>query len=303
MVMRKMSNRMRELLARPGTIMMPGAYDCVSLRIVERLGFQVAILGGLTCGGSAFGLPDVGVTTMAEMVGLYRNMAAAVNIPLIGDADDGFGDLINVDRTTREAIRSGLAGFLIEDQRSPRRCPNIGGGDVIPVEDMIRKLQVVSCARAEEDPDFVVFARTYSSRVVGIEEAVRRGIAYAKEGADVIWVDLAYSDEAIRELKMIAEEIAPYAHVVAGMAETTGKPVLTKEKLHELGCKIAAYPLTTIMAAAKAVEKVMMELRDEGNTRAVVDSLMPLKDVSSLMGVQKAREFEEKWGSVTLPRL
>jgi 2-methylisocitrate lyase-like PEP mutase family enzyme len=292
---KNMSVRMRELLAREGTLVLPGAYDCLSLRIAQQLGFEAAILGGLTCGGSAFGLPDVGVTTMAEMMGLYRNMAAAVDIPLIGDADDGFGELINVDRTTREAIRSGLAGFLIEDQRSPRRCPHIGGGDVISQDDMVRKLQVVNSVRAEEGPDFVVFARTYAGRVIGIEEAIRRGVAYAKAGADVIWVDLAYSDEAFAELKLIAREIAPHAHVVAGMAETTGKPVLSRDELQQLGYKIAAYPLTPVMAAARAVEKVLTELRDVGHTRDVVDDLLPLEEVSGLMGLERARAFEKKW--------
>jgi len=275
---------------------MPGVYDCLSLRIVERLGFQVAGCGGYTCGATILGLPDVGVITMAEIVDYSRNMAAAVDIPVIGDADDGFGTLINVERTTREMIRSGLAGFLIEDQTAPRRCPAIGGGNVISLEAMVRKLRVVSSVREEEDPDFVVIARTHSSRVIGLEEAVRRGIAYAREGADIIWVDLAYSEEAIHELRVLAEKVGPHAHVVANMSETVGRPLLTTEELYNMGCKIVAYPVTTIMAAAKAVEMVMTELRDKGTTQAVVDSLMPLKDVSSLTGVQRIKEFEEKWG-------
>ena len=298
MTSKRMSTRLRALLAQPGVIVIPGVYDCVSLRIVERLGFQAASVGGLTSGASVFGLPDVGVITMTEMVGFSRNMAAAVNIPVIGDADDGFGELINVDRTTRESIRSGLAGFLIEDQAAPRRCPAIGGGNVISLEAMVRKLRVVFNVREEEDPDFVVIARTYSSRVIGLglEEAVRRGIAYAREGADVIWVDLGYSDEAIHELRVVAERIGPHAHVVANMSETVGRPLLTTEELYNMGCKIVTYPVTTIMAAAKAVEMVMTELRDKGTTRAVVDSLMPIEDVTSLMGVQRVKEFEEKWG-------
>jgi 2-methylisocitrate lyase-like PEP mutase family enzyme len=295
MMKKTMSARMRELLDRTGVIVMPGPYDCLSLQIIENLGFEVAILGGLTCGSTSSGLPDVGVLTMSEMMNRYRIMTAVANIPLIGDVDDGFGELINVDRTAREAIRAGLAGILIEDQRSPRRCPHIGGGDVISQDDMVRKLQVIADVKAEEDPDFVVIARTYSARVNGIEEAVRRGLAYAEAGADVIWVDLAYSDEAISELKTLAEEIGPHAYLAAGMAETTGKPVLPKERFEEMGYKIIAYPLTAMLAAARAVEKVMIALRDHGDTSSVVDTLMPLHDVSSIMGADRAKAFEKKW--------
>lgn len=286
---------MRERLDRTGVIVMPGPYDCLSLQIIENLGFEAAILGGLTCGSTAFGLPDVGVLTMSEMMSRYRIMTGVANIPLIGDVDDGFGELINVDRTTREAIKAGLAGILIEDQRSPRRCPHIGGGDVISRDDMVRKLEVIADVKAGEDPDFVVIARTYSARVNGIEEAVRRGLAYAEAGADVIWVDLAYSNEAISELMTLAEEIGPHAYLAAGMAETTGKPVLPKERFEEMGYKIIAYPITAMMAAARAVEKVMTALRDQGDTRAVIDTLMPLHNISSIMGADRAKAFEMKW--------
>lgn len=295
MASKRMSTQLRTLLAEPGPIVMPFVYDCVSLRIVEQLGFPVVAHGGYNCGASILGLPDVGLITLSESVGWARNMAAAVDMPVICDADDGFGDLINVDRTTREVIRAGLTGLLIEDQMAPRRCPSFGGGNVIPLEAMLRKLKVVSSVREEKDPDLIVIARTYSSRAIGLEEAVTRGIAYAKEGADLIWVDPGYSEEAIKELKVIGEKIGPHAHIVADMAETIGRPLITTEELYNMGFKMVTYPVTALLAAAGAVARVMTELRDKGTTRAVVDSLMPLKDLSLLTGIQRIKDFEEKW--------
>ena len=297
MAEKRKSTRLRELLAGPGPIVMPGVYDCFSLKIVEKLGFPVAMHGGYHVSGGVLGLPDVGLITMTESVGYARNMAAAVDIPIICDVDDGFGGLLKVDRTTREVIRSGCAGLVIEDQAVPRRCPHIGGGNVISLEAMVRKLEVVSNARQEEDPDLIVIGRTYSGRAIGIEEAVRRGIAYARAGADLIWVDYGYTEETIRdEFRVVAEKIGAHAHVVALMTENIGRPLLTTEQLYNMGFKMVVYPVTTLMAAAKAVEMVMTELRDKGTTRAVVDRLMPLGDVSLLLGVERVREFEKRWG-------
>ncbi len=291
---KRKSTRLRELLDQPEVIVIPCAYDCLSLRIVERAGFKAAMHGGYNVAASFLGIPDVGLMTMTEMMTYARNMAAAVDIPVICDVDDGFGDVVNVTRTTREAIRSGLAGMYIEDQVSPKRCAALGGSEVISAEAMLRKLKAVNKVREEEDPDFVVIARTHSSRAIGMAEAVARGVAYAGAGADIIFVDPGYSDEALDEFRIMAKEIGPHAHLIANMTETVGRPLLSSEELHDMGFKIVIYPLTALMAAAGAVELIMRELYDKGTTRALVDRLLPLKELSKLTGVEAVWDLEKE---------
>jgi 2-methylisocitrate lyase-like PEP mutase family enzyme len=292
---KKRSTRLRELLEQPGVIVAPCAYDCLSLRIIERAGFKVALHGGYNTAASFLGMPDIGMLTATEMVNYARNMAAAVDFPVICDVDDGFGDIFNVMRTTREVIRSGLAGMYIEDQVGPKRSPSLGGSNVIPVEAMARKLKTVAKVRAEMDPDFVVIARTHASRAVGLEEGVQRGIAYAQAGADIIFVDPGYSEETIDDLKIVAQRIGPYAHVLANMTETVGRPLLTSDELYHMGFKVVIYPMTALMAAARAVTLVMKELQEKGTTKALVDELMPLKEVAQLTGMDKVRALEQEF--------
>ena len=291
---RRKSTLFRELLEQPGIVVIPCAYDCLSLRIVERAGFKAAMHGGYNVSASFLGIPDVGLMTMTEMMTYARNMAAAVDIPVICDVDDGFGDVINVTRTTREVIRSDLAGLYIEDQVAPKRCAALGGSDIIPAPAMVRKLKAVTRVREEEDPDFVVIARTHSSRTHGMAEAVERGLAYAEAGADIIFVDPGYSDEALDEFRIMAEQIGPHAHVIANMTETVDRPLLTSEELHAMGFKIAIYPLTALMAAAGAVELIMRELHDKGTTRGLVDRLMPLGELSKLTGIEAVWDLEKE---------
>ena len=296
---KKRTTQLRELLEQPGVVVAPCAYDCLSLRIIERAGFKAALHGGYNMAASFLGMPDIGLHTATEMVNYARNMAAAVNLPVICDMDDGFGDIFNVLRTTREVIQAGLAGMYIEDQVSPKRSPSLGGGDVIPVEAMARKLKAVAKVRAEMDPDFVVIARTHASRAIGLEAGVKRGIAYAQAGADIIFVDPGYTEEAVEELKTVAQNIRPYAHVLANMTESVGRPLLTSDELYRMGFKVVIYPMTALMAAAKAVARVMKELQDNGTTISLVDELMPLQEVAQLSGMDKVRTLEREFNEET----
>jgi 2-methylisocitrate lyase-like PEP mutase family enzyme len=292
----KKSTRLRDLFEQPGPIVIPSVYDCVSLRIVEKVGFKVAADGGFNTAASTLGLPDIGLLTMSETVDRARNMAAVSDIPLLWDADDCYGDINNVMRTTREFIRSGIAAMLIEDQVSPKRCPALGGGDVISTEDMILKLRAVNRVRAEEDPDFVVVARTHASRAIDLEEGLARGIAYAKEGADVIFVDQGYDEKVVEELKIIAEKIAPYAHLMANMTETVGRPLLTNEELYKMGFKVIIYSLAALMSAAAGVAAVMKELFEKGTTRTMVERMMPVSELGRLLGIDEIRKVENEFG-------
>ena len=292
---KKMTTLLRNLLKEEGPIIMPSVGDCLSLRIIERAGFKVVLHGGFSTAAILLGMPDVGLITMSESVGFARNMAACVKIPVICDVDEGFGSINNVIRTTREVIRSGLAGMLIEDQVFPKRCPGIGGGNVVSCKEMLVKLRAVMKVRKEEDPDFVIIARTYSSRVIGMDEAVKRGKAYAEAGADIIFVDLGYSDVVIEELKQISKGIGGYAHLIANMTETVGRPMLTDKELFKMGFKIIFYPMTAIMTTAAALKTIFTELKEKGTTKALVDKMMPFKELEEVLGVNTIRAQEEEF--------
>ena len=291
----KKSTRMRALLDRPGIFVGLCAYDCLSARLIERGGFPMVFHGGYNTAAPLLGMPDVGLITMTEMVGYARNMAAAVDVPVVCDVDDGFGDIINVIRTTEEVIRSDLAGMYIEDQQFPKKCPALGGNEVVTTEFMVRKLKAIGKVRREEDPDFVLIARTFAGRAVNMDEAVRRGIAYAEAGADIIFCDLCYTDEAIDQLERIAAEIGPYAHVLANMTETVGRPLLTTERLEQMGFKVAYYPITAMITAAGAVQRMLMELKETGTTKGVEDGMMPFREVGELLGIERVRELEQEF--------
>ena len=233
---------------------------------------------------------------MTESVGWARAMADAARIPVICDIDDGFGTLFNVARTTHEVIRGNLAGVLLEDQVPPRRSPSLGGSELLSLERAVRKLRVVVSVREREDPDLVIIARTYASRRHGLDEAVRRGVAYAEAGADLVFVDPGYSNDAIDELRAIAERLGPHVHVIANMSETVGRPLLANSELHAMGFKMVTYPVTALMAALGAVWTVMSELKETGTTAGRVDQLMPLADVARLIGIERVEAFEREWG-------
>lgn len=282
---RRKSTKLRELLAAPAPLVAPCAYDCVSARIIERAGFPVIMHGGYNSAASLLGIPDLGLITMAEMVYSARNMAAAVAAPVMIDVDDGFGDLLNVVRTTEESIRAGLAGLYIEDQDFPKRSPSMGLNKVISIEAMTAKIRTIAAVAKDEDPDFVIMARTHSSRVAGMTEAVERGLAYAEAGADIIFVDPGYSEDIVmEEFRIITERLAPRVPCAANMTENCGRPLLTTEDLFRMGFKVILYPLTALMTAASALESIFAELNSQGTTQRVADRMWPPAKFKSLIG-------------------
>ena len=288
----RMTSRMRRLLEEPGTRVAPVAYDCVSLRIMEKVGFRMALHGGYGCTASLLGMPDVGLISMPEMVGAATRMAACVDIPILCDVDDGFGGIPQVMRTTRDVIRGGIAGMYMEDQVSPKRCPALGSSRVIAADAMVSKIRAATSVRDEEDPDFVLVARTNAGLSINMREAAQRGIAYAKAGADVIFVDLGFDERAIDDMKMLAAEIGPHAHLIATVSEGIGRPLLTVDEVNALGYKIAIYPFTAIAAAAAALTSALTELHEKGTTREIVDELMPVRALGELLGIDEIRQAE-----------
>jgi len=292
--MERPSTRLRGLLDAPGALVCPAAYDCLSLKLIEAAGFKLAGHGNFNTAASMLGLPDYGLIDMTETLAAVRRMAACVSIPLLADVDDGFGEPVNVARTTREVIRAGAGGMYMEDQVSPKRCPALGGSEVISTEAMLRKLRAAFDVRREDDPDFVIMARTHASRAISFEEGLARGVAYAEAGADIIFVDLGYSEEVYRELERIAEEIGPRAHVLANMTEGVGRPLIATGDLEAMGFKLILYPGTAIASAAGAVRAALQELMEKGTTAGAARSMMNFREIGELLGKEAWDQLDQR---------
>ena len=187
--------KLRELMNKPGIKVAPGVCDAIGARLVEKAGFDVCYMTGNGAMASMLGKPDIGLGTMTEMVQRAHNLAACINIPLISDADTGYGGLNNVKRTVEEFEAAGVSAIHIEDQASPKKCGAMEGVKVVPIEEMSEKIRIA--VRSRKDPDFLIIARSDSRKVLGFEESLRRAKAFAEAGADVVYVEMLESREEI----------------------------------------------------------------------------------------------------------
>lgn len=249
------ATRLRELLAGDQLIIAPGVYDGISAALVGRLGFPVAYMTGAGVSASAYGLPDIGLLTLSEMAERARVLAGLLEVPLIADADTGYGSPINVVRTVREYERAGVAAIQLEDQAFPKRCGHLAGKEVTSAERFAVALQAALDARA--NPDTVIVARTDARAPLGIEEAIRRANRYASVGADVIFVE---APESIEEIERIATEVdAPLLLNVVPGGRT---PEVEHDRLVELGYRIAIHPAAVFATVVPAAVAALQALRD-----------------------------------------
>lgn len=280
------AKRFRELLRQPGIICAPGAFDAWSARLVEEAGFPAVYMTGYGASASVIGQPDIGLMTMTEMAVHAKNMAVAVDIPLIADGDTGYGGVLNVIRTVQEYERGGIAAIQLEDQIFPKRCGHMEGKQLIPKEEMAAKIRAAVCARRSED--FVIIARTDARAVVGFEEATHRALAYADAGADVIFVE---APQTVEEMKAIARTVG--APLMANMVEKGKTPFLTVGELERLGYKVVIYPVSTLYAATKALRELLRHLKEDGTTAHCLDEMVTFGDFNDLIGVDKMRALEK----------
>ncbi|HEV8553308.1 MAG TPA: isocitrate lyase/phosphoenolpyruvate mutase family protein [Casimicrobiaceae bacterium] len=286
------AGRMRELLRGGDVVVAPGAYDALSARIIERIGFPAVYLTGAGITGAFLGMTDLGLITMTEIVQVARNVALAVGVPVICDADTGFGNALNVRRTVREFEHAGVAGIHIEDQVWPKRCGHFEGKSVIPVDEMAQKIRAAHEAR--ENPDFVVIARSDAIAVEGFEAALRRGEAYVDAGADMLFFD---ASRTIEQVETVAVRFRDRISLLINMAETGKTPRLPAAELGRLGYKVAIYPATARLAAVKAVTEVLQVLKETGGTGAVKDRMITFAEWTELTGLPEARALEERYGT------
>jgi carboxyvinyl-carboxyphosphonate phosphorylmutase len=250
--------RLRELLARPGIIIAPGAYDGLSARLVEHAGFDVVYMSGSGAANSLLGEPDLGLTSMTEMASQAARICAATTLPVVADADTGYGGPLNVRRTVQEYERAGVAGLHIEDQVFPKRCGHFEGKDVISTDEMVGKIRAALAART--DPDLVIIARSDAVAVEGLDAALRRAHAYEEAGADMLFVEAPHS---VDELRQIASSFR--VPLIANMVEGGSTPLVPDAELDTMGFKLVLHAGTLLRAAALAVEEALAHLREHGS--------------------------------------
>ena len=267
----------------------PGVFDMISAKVADRCGFDALYMTGYGIAASHMGLPDAGLVSYSEMAARAARICEAVRTPLIADADTGFGGLLNVRHTVRGYEAAGVAAIQIEDQEFPKKCGHAPGRRVVPLGDMLRKVEVAVDTR--ESDDFLVVARTDSRSSLGLDEAIRRGRAFSEAGADVVFIEAPESEE---EFERIGREVD--APLLANMVEGGFSPVLPAETLARLGFAIAIYPGTGFLATAKTLADVYGHLRRNGSSIGLGAGSFSIGEMHELMGFEEIWEFERRWG-------
>ena len=282
------ASRLRALLARDEPLLVPGAYDALSARLVEHAGFEAAYMTGFGATASLLAMPDVGLLSLAEMVDNAARMARAVDVPLISDADTGYGNAINVGRTVQQFERAGVAAIHLEDQVSPKRCGHMTGKQVVPVTEMVEKVRAAVEARL--DPDFVLIARTDARAVDGLDAALERAAAYRDAGADVLFVEAPESDAEVAEVAAAF----PDTPLLFNWVERGRTPMLPLERVAELGFALVLFPVATLFSATAGMQRYLAELRLSGTPLGALDDAVGFEDFTDLMGLPEIRAFEDR---------
>lgn len=266
---------LRKLLDRPGILLGPAAYDGISAKLTESAGFDFGFMSGFSVAGARLGLPDTGLVSYGEMVEQGRQMIeATVNIPLIGDADTGHGNSMNVIRTVRGYAHAGFSGILIEDQVWPKSCGHVRGKQVVPRDEAIARIRA-ACDARRGDQDIVIVARTDAKQAISFEEALERAQAFSDQGADVVFIDAL---ETAAEMRTFCARVTG-AHKMANMLEGGGKtPILQPHELEDMGFKLVAYPLSLLGVSIRAMQDALVDLK-RGDIPKNVPHFSDLQDV------------------------
>ena len=285
------TTRFRELIDRPEILPAMGGYDALSARLIEQAGGEVVYMSGSSVSTSVHGYPDVGLTTMTEMVDRARGMVGAVDVPVFCDADTGYGNPVNVGRTVEEYERAGVAGIHIEDQTFPKKCGHFDDKAVVPSEEMVGKLRAATDAR--EDDDFVLIARTDAIAVEGFERAIDRAEAYVDAGADVLFVEAPTTRE---ELERVGDAF-PEIPLVANMTEGGETPLFTASEFEAMGYDVVLYPATGFKAAAKAMQELFEEIAETGTQKGMMDRLVTWQGRNDITGLDEVVELERRYAT------
>jgi carboxyvinyl-carboxyphosphonate phosphorylmutase len=284
--------RLRELLASPGPAIAPGAYDALSARLIEQAGFDVVYMTGFGSTASLIGRPDVGLLGGSEMIDNARRIAAAVELPVIADADTGYGNAISVLRTVASYEQAGVAGIHLEDQVQPKRCGHMSGKAVIETDEMVGKIRAAVAAR--HDPDLLLIARTDAAAVEGLDAAIARARRYADAGADALFVEAPTS---VEDIVRVADALRGVAPLVFNWAEGGRTPPLPLARIAELGFGLVLFPIGTLLAATAGIQRLLATLRADGTPLAAMPDLPTFDGFTDLIGLPEIHELEQRFGT------
>ena len=279
---------LRTLVEKKQGLVVPGAYDGISARLVQQAGFPAVYMTGYGTAASRLGLPDLGFAGLAEMADHARNIAAVVDVPLIADADTGYGNALNVRRTVQTYEAAGVAALHIEDQITPKRCGHLSGHQVIPRGEFAGKIR--AAVEARRDPDLLIIARTDGISAVGFDEALRRGEAAAEAGADVLFIEAPRDGAQVERVARAFDTPLLYNYAPGGRS-----PLLPFRQLRELGYAIILLPVDTLLVGVQAIRAFLGEVKTRDDVLALKDRYMNFRDFNELIGVTAQLELAERY--------
>jgi 2,3-dimethylmalate lyase len=282
---------LRVLFQTERPVLAPGCYDALGARLIEEAGFSAVYMTGFGTAAGRLGRPDVGLLTMSEMVDNARRIVNAVQLPVIADADTGYGNAINVIRTVQEFERAGVAAIHLEDQVMPKKCGHMEGKQVIPGREMVEKVRAAVDAR--RSADFLVIARTDAAAVEGLDAAITRGHAYREAGADVLFIEAPRSDQ---EIAAVAAAF-PDVPLLFNYAEGGKTPPIELDRLRELGYALVIFPISTLLAATAAMRRVLTRIKMDGTPTMALHELPRFQEFLEFIGLAEIRELEQRYGT------
>jgi 2-methylisocitrate lyase-like PEP mutase family enzyme len=278
---------LRQEIESGGFITAPGVFELISALIADRMGFKALYVTGYGTVASALGLPDAGLASYSQMIDRIGRIVEMTKTPVIADADTGYGGLLNVRHTVRGYEQAGVTAIQIEDQEFPKKCGHTPDRRVVPIEDMTRKIRVASDSRSSSD--FLIIARTDARTGKGLDEAIRRGVAYAEAGADIIFVEAPETEAEMAEVGRRIDK-----PLLANMVNGGRTPMLPADKLANLGYSIAIYPAVGFLSAGEALQRAYTDLQKNGTTTAAVP-MFSFAEFNKLIGFEDIWEFERRY--------
>ncbi len=280
---------LKSMLKSKKPLVIPGVYDALGAKIAQKVGFDAMFQTGYGTSATLFGMPDFGFVGAAETVDNARRICRAVSVPVIVDADTGYGNALSVWKLVKELESAGAAGIFLEDQKWPKRCGHMQGKEIVPQEEYTEKLSAAIDAR--ENKDFIIVARTDARATEGLDEAIERGKQNKKTGADAVFVE---APRSLDEMKRIGKEIN--APLVANMIEGGATPLSSAETLNKMGFKIILYPLSVLYANTFATMNILKELKKSGETTKYKQKVVNFDQFNDLVELEKFRKMEKKYG-------
>lgn len=281
--------KLRKILSESEILVLPGVNDCISAKLSQKAGFEVAFTSGFGISATMLGKPDFGFLTATEMLWSVSRIISSVDIPVVVDIDTGYGNPLNVIQTVEEVVRIEGAGIILEDQQWPKKCGHFDGKQVISMQEHVEKIKAAVEARG--DSELVIIGRTDSRATQGLDEAIKRGNEYYEAGADIIFIE---APQSVEELKEIAGAFPKNVPLFANMVEGGKTPFLSAKELEELGYKIVVYPLAGLFSATKAIENCFKHLKKNGTSKGYKD-MLEFKDFEDVIETAKYRDLESKF--------